>query len=217
MTYGRWLDDTHTALIGAQAAMAQVKEVGYADAAEVVSERDRCLRALVRLVGLVSGVAQTRGSSRPADLDAAVINAVKDPTARMLLRAMPRAFTTPAHHDDEPCRSVTATFLRSAADNASVAADILAGHIDPTNGPPHTARRRDPPGRRPHRGLAEFAVVMTEFANVDCQGSAGDLHLGSPNSSADLVVVVVASQDINGMPRGTTTARSALDFIGRVG
>ncbi|MDT5029372.1 MAG: hypothetical protein QOE61_5798 [Micromonosporaceae bacterium] len=167
MTYGRWLDDSHTALIGAQAAMAQVTAVGYADAAEVVSERDRCLRALIRLVGLVSGVTQTRGSSRPVDLDAAVINTVKDPTARMLLRAMPRAFTTPARHGDEPRRWVTATFLRSAADNASVAADILASHIDPTNGPrtPQGAAVRLGAGRT--AALAEFAVVMTEFVNVD--------------------------------------------------
>ncbi|MDT5029381.1 MAG: hypothetical protein QOE61_5807, partial [Micromonosporaceae bacterium] len=180
MTYGRWLDDTHTALIGAQAAMAQVTAVGYADAAEAVTERDRCLRALIRLVGLVSGVAQTRGSSRLAELDAALINTVKDPTAKMLLRAMPRAFTTPAHHGDQPCRSAAATFLRSAANDANVAADILASHIDPTNGPrtPQGAAIRLGAGRT--ATLAEFAVVMTEFANVD-RHLAACLDSGSPS------------------------------------
>jgi hypothetical protein len=62
---------------------------------------------------------------------------------------------------------VTATFLRSAANNARVAADILASHVDPING------RRTPQGAAIRLGagrsaaLAEFAVVMTEFANVD--------------------------------------------------
>jgi hypothetical protein len=165
MTYGRWLDDTHTALIGAQAAMP-LKAVGYADAAEVVSERDRCLRALIRLVELASGVSQNR-RSRPAELDPAAINALKDLNARMLLRAMPRAFMTAAHHGDEPCRSAAATFLRSAAENASVAADILASHIDPTNGPrtPEGAAIRLGAGRG--AALAELAIVMTEFVNVD--------------------------------------------------
>ncbi|MDT5023813.1 MAG: hypothetical protein QOE61_239 [Micromonosporaceae bacterium] len=71
------------------------------------------------------------------------------------------ALTTPAHHGDEPYRSAAATLLRSAANDASVAADILASHIDPTNGPrtPQGTAIRLGAGRT--AALAEVAVAMT--------------------------------------------------------
>ena len=43
MTYGWWLDETHGALVRANAAMRRVPAVGCPDAAEVVGARDRCL------------------------------------------------------------------------------------------------------------------------------------------------------------------------------
>jgi hypothetical protein len=48
MTYGRWLDEGHRALVGAHSALLRASAGDYPHAAEVVGERDRCLAALLR-------------------------------------------------------------------------------------------------------------------------------------------------------------------------
>jgi hypothetical protein len=44
ITYGRWLDESRRALVGAQSALLRASVGDYSHAAEVVGKRDRCRR-----------------------------------------------------------------------------------------------------------------------------------------------------------------------------
>lgn len=170
MTYGHWLDASARALAGAQEALLRASVGDYSYAAEVVAERDTFLAALTRLAGLVSGLPSAHGASRWAGLDAAVVSMMKDPTAKMLLQAMPAALALKAGRDEVRYFHTTAAeLLHSAAEATSIAGDILVSHVDPINGPrtPEGAAIRLGAGRS--AALADLADVMTEFAKVDQQ------------------------------------------------
>jgi hypothetical protein len=158
VTYGTWLDQARGDLAAAHRTVVQASVAEFRDAAEVVAERDGCVRCLYRLAGLLGGVGAP---------STAAVGAVKDPTAQAVLRALPTAIGTAPSVGDTGQRSAASRLLRSAAQAAGVAGDILASHVDPINGPrtPEGAAIRLGAGR--YAALAEIAGCALDLVQID--------------------------------------------------
>ena len=162
MTYGQWLDDVGAALRRAAATLARRPvAITHAQAATVLYHRDRAVGALIRLASLLQpqgrpARTRTLPDSLP-DYAALLLHALQH--ARAPVQMAPGAADVPALTDE----------LASAAQSLHVAADILASHIDPTNGARTLEGAAIRLGASRSDAYAELAGLAIEVAAVDAR------------------------------------------------
>jgi hypothetical protein len=166
MTYGRWLDTAATALDTAAILARRTQAADHTDVGSVLHARDRVVRALYGLTSMLEpATPPAHPSRRPSPAE-------RLPDHAVLLRRALDHTRLPLPAQPEPTHAPElADHLGTAANGLQVAGDILASHVDPTNGPrtPEGAAIRLGAGRI--EALAELARLTGRLASVD-------VHLG---------------------------------------